>query len=132
MPSRFTTCRGAFVLTLLGALGLGGCTTPPESASVASPSTYAVMQVFKPRGAVQCGDRGVAPEAMQAELERAGARVASARCASDGRMYPAVCGGATGEINLFEINAADAERARSLGFAPLADLRGEAEPVPCR
>ena len=132
MPSRFTTCRGALVLALFTAWGLGGCITPPESASVASSNTHAVMQVFKPRGSVQCGDRGAAPEAMRAELERIGVRVTSARCASDGRMYPAVCGGATGEINLFEIDAADAERARSLGFAPLSELRGEAESVPCR
>lgn len=116
---------------LLSAAWLAACTAPTPSATTAAPASTP-LQVFKSRGSVQCGDRGTAPELMRAELERAGVRVLSARCGSDGRMYPAVCGGATGEINLFEIDTGDAERARALGFAPLSELRGEAQVVPCR
>lgn len=135
MSPQTTRCRAALVTALIaGAFGLAACAAPapPAAADAAGAGAGASLQVFKPRGSVQCGDRGTAPEAMRAELERAGVRVASARCGSDGRMYPAVCGGATGEINLFEIDAADVERARGLGFAPLAELRGEPEVVPCR
>ncbi len=126
--------RRAFggVLSALLLAALAGCApTVPQPAAAAAPQPSVVM-VFKSRGSVQCGDRGTAPELMRGELERAGVRVRSASCGSDGRMYPAVCGGATGEINLFEIDAADAERARALGFAPISELRGEAQLVPCR
>ena len=56
----------------------------------------------------------------------------SAGCGSDGRMRPAMCGATTGEINLFDIAAADLTAARALGFAPLTELGGGAETVPCR
>ena len=59
-------------------------------------------------------------------------RVSSAGCGSDGRMRPAMCGATTGEINLFDIAAADLTAARALGFAPLTELGGGAETVPCR
>ena len=90
------------------------------------------MKVFKSRGAVQCEGRGTAPEAMRAELERAGVRVQASACGSDGRMRPAVCGAGTDEINLFDIAAADLPRAQALGFAPLSQLKGEAQAAPCR
>ncbi len=111
---------------------LGACAAPPTGSAVEPPMDGPVVQVFKPRGAVQCGARGTPPEAMRADLERAGIRVRRATCGSDGRMRPAVCGGGTGEINLFDIAAADQARAQALGFAPLAQLRGAAQAAPCR
>jgi hypothetical protein len=111
------------------ALALAACAAPPADPPAAA---EAGVKVFKARGAVQCAGRGTAPEAMRAELERAGVRVSSAGCGSDGRMRPALCGATTGEINLFDIAAADLPAARALGFAPLADLGGGAEAVPCR
>ncbi len=133
MRHSFIPCRSlGSVVAILLAAGAAACApVVPEQAAQAAP-TASVVTVFKSRGSVQCGDRGSAPEAMRAELERSGVTVRSASCGSDGRMYPAVCGGATGEINLFEIDAADAARARALGFVPLAELRGEPQVVPCR
>lgn len=87
--------------------------------------------MFKSRGAVQCSARGTSPEAMRADMERAGLRVRSAACGSDGRMRPAACGAGTDEINVFDIAASDLARAQGLGFAPLSSLR-DAEVAPCR
>lgn len=132
MSPRPVLHRALLAVTLVLSAGwLAACTTPMPPATATAPASTP-LQVFKSRGSVQCGDRGTAPELMRAELERAGVRVLSAACGSDGRMYPAVCGGATGEINLFGIDAGDGERARALGFAPLSELRGEAQVVPCR
>ena len=132
MPPSPVLHRAALIAALaLNISWLAACTVPTQSETVAAPASTP-LQVFKPRGSLQCEGRGTAPELMRAELERAGVRVLSAQCGSDGRMVPAVCGGATGEINLFEIDAEDAERARALGFAPLSELRGEAQVVPCR
>ena len=110
-----------------GLAALAGCATPPPAASPGEAVTVA-----RTRGAVQCGDRGTAPEAMRAELQRAGVRVQASACGSDGRMRPAVCGAGTDEINLFDIAAADLPRAQALGFAPLSRLGGDARAVPCR
>ncbi len=109
-------------LTVLFALAACSAPAPPPGDTV---------QVFKSRGAVQCGARGTPPEAMRAELERAGLRVRSATCGSDGRMRAAVCGAGTDEINVFEIAASDLARAQGLGLTPLAPAR-DAQVVPCR
>ncbi len=109
-------------------LGCGATAGKPAPEDAATPT----VQVFKSRGSVQCGDRGTPPEQMRAELERAGVRVHGAHCGSDGLMRPAVCGGSTGDLNLFDIPAADLPRAQALGFAPLSQLGAEARSVPCR
>ena len=128
------TAPTATFVTLAALALVAGCGVPASqvSGSAASgASGGAVVQVAKSRGAVQCGERGVAPEAMRKMLEGAGMRVQAARCGSDGRMHAAVCGGATGELNVFDIHQDDLARAQALGFAPLASMR-DAEVVPCR
>ncbi len=91
----------------------------------------ASIQIAKARGSLQCGDPGVAPDAMRKTLEDARVRVLAARCGTDGRMRPAVCGGGTGELNVFDIAPADLDKAQALGFVSLSALR-DAEVVPCR
>lgn len=118
----------AIALPLALLVTLSGCAAPAPSASGPGGD---VVKVFKNRGALQCEGRGTPPEAMRAELERAGVRVQASACGSDGRMRPAVCGAGTGEINLFDIAAADLPGAQALGFAPLSQLR-DAQAVPCR
>lgn len=117
---------------LLLVMALGACAAPPAGPATGAATGAPVMQVFKSRSAVQCGDRGTPPEVMRAELERVGIRVHRATCGTDGRMRPTVCGGGTGELNLFNIAASDQARAQALGFAPVSQLRGGAEAVPCR
>ena len=91
----------------------------------------AMVQVVKQRGSLQCGDGGVSPITMRKTLEIAGVQVDAARCGTDGRMRPAVCGGGTGELNVFDIASGDLPKAQALGFVPLRSLR-DAEVVPCR
>lgn len=126
MPNTSARCwLGAAKLFTLGiASALVACAATNEP----SPAT---AQVFKARGAVQCGGRGAGPEVMSADLEHAGITVRASACGSDGRMRPAVCGAGTGEINIFDIAASDQARAQTLGFAPLAQLR-DAQRLPCR
>ena len=103
----------------------------PASGGAPATATPAV-KVYRSRGALQCGTRGTAPEAMRQQLEQAGVRVLGQACGSDGRMRPAMCGAGTDEINLFDIAERDLARAVDLGFAPLARLPGEPRVVPCR
>ena len=120
---RLPAAARALLSALAAGLILIGCAAPGEPAGS--------VTVYQPRGAVQCGSRGTAPEAMAAVLRRAGVAVRASACGSDGRLRPARCGAGTGELNLFDIAASDLARAQALGFGPLAELPG-AEPVPCR
>ncbi|MDO5625865.1 MAG: hypothetical protein Q4G71_14380 [Pseudomonadota bacterium] len=139
LPSPFSFPVSARVRSLAALLALpllaAACALPTGGGAGASPADETV-RVFKPRGAVQCGARGESPEAMRQGLQQAGVRVTGAHCGTDGLMRAAVCGGATGEINLFDIPRADLPRAEALGFAPLSGLRADPvsppQEVPCR
>lgn len=80
--------------------------------------------VYRPDGSLQCQDGGVAPEIMARELTDAGIPVACMQQGNDGLMHMAMCGAATGEINIFEISTLDLPAAMELGFMPLSELDG--------
>ena len=133
---RLPVTSTAAVLSL--AALLMGCTAPGGSASAtsAASATPGVL-VVKSRGSLQCdASAGTPPAAMSAQLEAAGIAVRRSGCATDGRLHPARCGAPTGELNLFEIAAADLPKAEAQGFARLSGLRSDpASPpreVPCR
>lgn len=89
-----------------------------------SAGTAQRVEVFKADGSRQCEpDSGQSPAAMRTDLEAAGIRVHAARSASDGMLHMQVCGAPTGRINVFSIDAAGLDAARSLGFQPLAGPR---------
>ena len=76
------------------------------------------IQIYKPDGARQCEGGGISPEAMQSELQ--GIRVYSARKSIlSGMMFPTVCGGITGSINVYTIAAKNQAEAQQRGFSVL-------------
>lgn len=80
------------------------------------------IQVYKSDGARQCEGGGISPETMRQELR--GIRVyAAAKQHLQGMMFPAVCGGATGSINVYTIDAANREKAHERGFQALPQNR---------
>jgi hypothetical protein len=94
--------------------------------------TEPTLKVFKSKGSIQCEPQtGIPPETMRSELEKAGITVKSFGCGVDGLMYPAVCGGANGAINIFEIPQSKALKAASLGFRNMSELQ-EATETPCK
>ena len=100
------------LIPLVGFL-LAGCAHTQEPQSV---------RVYKYDGSVQCEEGGVPVATMQAELVHAGVDVACGRKARDGRAYPAMCGAATGRINVYTIDASDLARADALGFKSVEAL----------
>ncbi|MDO5638484.1 MAG: hypothetical protein Q4G28_01275 [Neisseria sp.] len=73
------------------------------------------VQVYQSDGSRQCEGAGVSPEEMQRELD--GIRVyAAEKSHLQGVAFPAVCGGATGSINVYTIDAAEQEEAAKRGF----------------
>ncbi len=95
----------------------------PEAAAAAKPTqttpTAGVGQlkvrVFKPDGSLQCGmGSKISLEAMEKELK--GIKVLNRTNMNDGLMRIQVCGAATGQSNVYEINRSDLEKALKAGF----------------
>lgn len=83
-----------------------------------SASTGGTDSVYKSDGARQCEGGGIAPEIMLKELD--GIHVYAARKQlMQGVMVPAVCGGTTGSINVYNIAAEDQAAAEQRGFGVL-------------
>lgn len=76
------------------------------------------IRVYKPDGARQCEGEGISVAAMQAELAGIGVHAAEKSHLPD-VMFPAVCGGGTGSINVYTIDAQQRGQAEQRGFALL-------------
>jgi len=105
---------------LAGLMGCGGGSDPEP-----------VAAVYKYMGSVQCTGGGTSLATMQRQLAEGGVDVLNAACGNDGKAYLAVCGAPDGAIGIFDIPAAQTDRALSLSFAPLNDLPAAVK-VPCR
>ena len=71
--------------------------------------------MFKSDGSRQCEGGGISPEAMKSQLQ--GIRVyAAEKQVLRGMMFPAVCGGQTGSINVYTIAEQDLSEAGKRGF----------------
>lgn len=83
------------------------------------------VKVFKYTERLQCQpDSGITLEDMQMELVDTGIDVLCAQSGDDGMVYPNVCGGSTGDINIYEIRRVNYEDALALGFMDLSVLTG--------
>ncbi|MBN8431154.1 hypothetical protein JF535_09860 [Microbulbifer salipaludis] len=77
------------------------------------------LWVMQPRGNRQCEGGGRSLEASGAELAQNGIKVQESRCGvRTDRMYPSVCGGATGDLLMHRIPASFLDAALELGFDP--------------
>ena len=109
------------ILSLVVSLLIAGCGGGGSALTV---------QVFRPRGSLQCVGGGSSIDGMRRQLVDAGIEVSAATCGTDGRVYPAVCGAPDGAIGVFEIPLAQLEAAAALLFAPLSTL-DTARAMPC-
>ena len=79
------------------------------------------IMVYKHDGTLQCGEgKEVTLKEMAKQLTDAGVIIIAQKKSTDGFMHPAVCGGITGQINLYEIPAQSVATAQGLGFKVLA------------
>lgn len=72
------------------------------------------IEIYKSDGSRQCEHTAIDPNTMAKELD--GIVVYDTRKDQLDRIYPSVCGGATGSVNVFTIDKADLEKAKALGF----------------
>ncbi len=79
-------------------------------------------KVFKPDNSIQCENNGVSLADMRKELTSAGIDVICAQKGNTGLAYPAVCGGGTGNINVYLIHTNNLPDAEKLGFKSVSEL----------
>lgn len=72
------------------------------------------IEIYKSDGSRQCQGGGIDPDTMAKELDDI--VIYDARKDTLDRMYPSVCGGGTGGVNVFTIDKADLDKAKALGF----------------
>nr|WP_010132928.1 hypothetical protein [Microbulbifer agarilyticus] len=94
-------------------------TAEPQAAAGTQTSTDTNMWVMQARGNRQCEGGGRSLQASSAQLVENGIKVQESRCATrTDRMYPSVCGGATGDVLIHKIPAGFLDAALELGFDP--------------
>ncbi|WP_158681509.1 hypothetical protein [Microbulbifer pacificus] len=118
---------------------VGGQMAPTESGSgeteaasstpAASPGSTPQGQVtdtlwvMESRGTKQCEGGGMTVEQSRGKLVDGGIQVVESRCGvRTDRMYPQMCGGATGDILLHRIPSAMLDAALELGFDPVGNV----------
>lgn len=80
--------------------------------------------VVEARGNRQCEGGGISLEESSAKLSGNGVKVLESRCGvRTDRMYPSVCGGATGDILLHRVSQSHMDAALELGFDPAAQVQ---------
>jgi hypothetical protein len=80
------------------------------------------IKVFKSDNSKQCEDAGIALADMKKELSSAGIDVICSQKGNTGMAQPAVCGGSTGNINVYLIHTNNLPDAEKLGFASVHTL----------
>ncbi|WP_373747428.1 hypothetical protein [Neisseria dentiae] len=112
MKPIFFTALSASVL--LAACVQTSGTAKPET----NPQAEERVQIYKSDGSRQCEGGGISPEAIKSQLQ--GIRVyAAEKQVLRGMMFPAVCGGQTGSINVYTIAEQDLPEAEKRGFSIL-------------
>lgn len=101
-------------LLLLVACANKPCRDPQTEAGKNQITPSARAFVARSDGSKQCKGSGISESTMQKELK--GITVYSSKKDHDGLMRIQVCGADTGRFNVFEIDAKDLEKAKSLGF----------------
>lgn len=74
------------------------------------------VQVFKANGSLQCG-QGKSTDAASMAKELKEITVYKSTTENDGKMRIQVCGAPTGNVNVYEIDKTNLERALSFGFS---------------
>ena len=103
------------LLGLMSCVGLVACQANGAGAAKSSLHIEKV-EVYRSDNSTQCGgDNGVSPQAMQRELGDIQV-FATRKDYLRGVAFPSVCGGATGDVNVYTIAKQDQAAAEKLGF----------------
>lgn len=101
----------------------GAVPSAPEAQQNSGPQVSDTLWVMESRGTRQCEGGGLTVEQSRGKLADGGIQVVESRCGvRTDRMYPSVCGGATGDILLHRIPTGMLDAALELGFDPVGNV----------
>ncbi|AOS98489.1 hypothetical protein AUP74_03123 [Microbulbifer aggregans] len=90
-----------------------------------------LIWVFESRGSLQCEGGGTTLAESSSRLSAEGVTIHQSRCGvRTDRMYPAVCGGKTGDIHLHLIDKRSLDAALQLGFDPAQQAQYQSKDCP--
>ncbi|MES2208212.1 MAG: hypothetical protein V4525_15615 [Pseudomonadota bacterium] len=93
------------------------------SQSTGNAISDAWIKVYQSDNSKQCQENsGIPLEVMLKKLNQQGIKVKCSQKNNNGMMHIQMCGGATGIINVFEINREDLKTAQKLGFNSVGTL----------
>jgi len=96
--------------------------TQEQSQGQSQEQSQEQTKVFKYDGSLQC-EHGETPiDDMRLDLAKAGIDVICTQKGYDGYMHASVCGGPTGNINVFVIYSSNVPDAEKLGFKSISEL----------
>lgn len=105
---------------LLRPVLLCACTALAACAGTPAPqAAEPTVSVYKSRGGLQCENNALPVADLERQLKDAGIAVSARACGHDGRMRPAMCGRADGNIAIFDIPASKVEAAKALQFGTM-------------
>lgn len=111
------------MLTIIAACLLMACIPQHQVKAVTG-----AVEIYKPDGSRQCEpDSGTPLSEMEKILTDAGIEVLSSRRDHDCLFRPALCGTATGAINIYEISRDQLPEAQALDFIPYGQLKARCE-----
>jgi hypothetical protein len=111
------------MLTIVAGCLLMSCATQHQVKAVTR-----TVEIYKPDGSRQCEpDSGTPLTEMERILTDAGIPVLSSRHDHDCLFRPALCGTATGSINIYEISEDQLSDAQALDFIPYSRLKARCE-----
>ena len=88
---------------------------PKENKLLPDPTVTERVRVFKANGSLQCSQgKSIDPATMAKELKEI--PVQKSAMESDGKMRIQMCGAPTGNVNVFEIDKTNLDRALGFGF----------------
>lgn len=88
---------------------------PKENKLLPDPTVTERVRVFKANGSLQCGQgKSIDPATMAKELKEI--QVYKTTVENDGKLRIQMCGAPTGNVNVFEIDKTNLERALGFGF----------------
>lgn len=110
--------------TIISMIILSGCGSDTNNnvAPAAVTTNTGVIKVYKSDGSTQCYDSSITLESMRTELIGKGIDVICSQKGNTGLIHPAVCGGETGNINIYSVHAQNLQDAIEIGFSDVSQL----------
>ncbi len=89
------------------------------------------VDVYISNGKLQCQDNAIPINTTKSYLTDAGIEFSEQSCGIINAVYPAVCGGGTGQVHIYSISKDDINSATNIGFTEASTLEDGYQSTDC-